>query len=137
MNGSPINGPAAPADMRDIRAVRETLERAVLIGDLREQNAALFRAEVRACMVRDEERWRLLEANHRVMLRHLERLVDVPATERVTAPPNTWQERAGAWLARPASTRALLYGLAVAGIGATLSGCLAQPLARALLLGSP
>ena len=132
---SPFNGPAAPADMRDIRAIRETLERAVLIGDLREQNAALFRAELRAHVLRTEAELLAAARDRATMLRHLEKLVVVPATERVTLAPEgaTWEARLGAWLARPATTRALLYGLAVAGIGATLSGCLAQPLARAVL----
>lgn len=132
---SPINGPAAPADMRDIRAIRETVERAVLIGDLREQNAALFRAELRAFVLRAEAELLAAARDRATMLRHLEKLVVVPATERVTLAPSDgeWRTRLGAWLARPATTRALLYGLAVAGIGATLSGCLAQPLARAVL----
>lgn len=132
---SPFNGPAAPADMRDIRAIRETLERAVLIGDLREQNAALFRAELRAHVLRTEAELLAAARDRATMLRHLEKLVVVPATERVTLAPSDgeWRTRLGAWLARPATTRALLYGLAVAGIGATLSGCLAQPLARAVL----
>lgn len=135
MSGSPFNGPGAPADMRDIRAIRETVERAVLIGDLREQNAALFRAELRAHVLRVEAELLAASRDRATMLRHLEALVVVPATERATLAPEelTWEARLGAWLARPATTRALLYGLAVAGIGATLSGCLAQPLARAVL----
>ena len=41
-----------------------------------------------------------------------------------TSRPPTWQGRLGTWLARPASTRAVL-ALAAAGVLATLSGCVA------------
>ena len=146
MSSSPINPFVAPADMRDIRAVRETVEREARIAELRAQDSALFRAELRSRMDRVETELLAAARDRATMLRHLEKLVVIPATERATLAPEdatlapedaTWEARLGAWLARPATTRALLYGLAMAGIGATLSGCLAQPLARALLLGSP
>ena len=135
MSSSPINPFVAPADMRDIRAVRETVEREARIAELRAQDSALFRAELRSRMDRVETELLAASRDRATMLRHLEALVVVPATERATLAPEelTWEARLGAWLARPATTRALLYGLAVAGIGATLSGCLAQPLARAVL----
>ena len=142
MNGTTIH---APVDMRDIRALRNDLvevseeasrqtlaahTRTLAVIAANEASAKEHRADLLGELAE-------IRTQQKAMLAHLERLVDVPATDRVTAPPSTWQERAGAWLARPASTRALLYGLAVAGIGATLSGGLAQPLARVLLLGSP
>ena len=116
MNGSPINGPRAAADMRDVQAVRELVEREA-------QAAALFRAEVRAFVARTEEELRAARVDRGTMLRHLGRLVDVPA-ERETLSPPTWRGRVSAWLSRPASTRAVL-ALAVAGVLATLSGCVA------------
>ena len=135
MSSSPINPFVAPADMRDIRAVRETVEREARIAELRAQDSALFRAELRSRVGHIEAELLAAARDRATMLRHLEKLVVIPATERATLAPEdaTWEARLGAWLARPATTRALLYGLAVAGIGATLSGCLAQPLARAVL----
>ncbi len=113
MNGSPMNGPRAAADMRDVLAIREVVEREALGG-------ALFRAEVRAFVMRTEEELRAARVDRGTMLRHLSRLVDVPG-ERESV---TWQGRLGTWLARPASTRAVL-ALAAAGVLATLSGCVA------------
>ena len=110
MNGSPMNGPRAPADMRDVAALREVVDREAQAG-------ALFRAEVRAFVARTEEELRTARADRGTMLRHLSRLVDVPA-ERETLSPLS------AWLSRPASTRAVL-ALAAAGVLATLSGCVA------------
>ena len=120
---APINGPAAPADMRDVKSLREVVDKAILVGDLREQNAALFRSEMRSFMARCETEHAAGARDRRVMLRHLEALVVIPS-ERPTLAPLTWQERAGAWLSRPASTRAVL-ALAAAGVLATLSGCVA------------
>ena len=120
---SEINGPAAPADMRDVKSLREVVDKAILVGDLREQNAALFRSEMRSFMARCETEHAAGARDRRVMLHH-ERPVDVPATERETLSPPSWQDRAGAWLSRPASTRAVL-ALAAAGVLATLSGCVA------------
>lgn len=50
--------------------------------------------------------------------------VPIPEPERETLSPPTWQGRLSTWLARPASTRAVL-ALAAAGVLATLSGCVA------------
>lgn len=126
-------------DMRDIRSLRNDLvevseeaSRQTLAAHTRtlalladqEQNAALFRAEVRSRNDREDERSRLLDARMVTMLRHLEKLVEIPATDRETLSPPTWQERVSAWLSRPASTRAVL-ALAAAGVLATLSGCVA------------
>lgn len=113
MSASPVNGPRALADMRDIRAVRELVEKEA-------QSGALFRAEVRAFVARTEEELRAARVDRGTMMRHLGRLVDVPADRESV----TWQGRVSAWLARPASTRAVL-ALAAAGVLATLSGCVA------------
>lgn len=150
MSGSPINGPKAPVDMRDIHAIRETVEREARIAELRAQDSSLFRAELRARVGRIEAELLAASRDRATMLRHLEALVTVPAavpvTERVTIapPPSTWAEhveawraRTESWLARQPTNRALLYGLAVAGVGATLSACAAAPLAHALLGGLP
>ena len=123
MKDAPINGPRGLADMRDVAALREVVDREARIAQLREENAALFRAEVRAFVARTEEELRAARTDRGTMLRHLSRLVDVPA-ERETLSPPTWQGRLGTWLARPASTRAVL-ALAAAGVLATLSGCVA------------
>lgn len=120
MNGSPVNGPRAAADMRDVQAVRELVEAEV-------HRSALFRAEVRARHAREDERARLVDAKLATMLRHLERLVDVPAAEAATLPP-TWAARARLRLDSPASTRAVL-ALACAGILASLASC-AYPVAH-------
>lgn len=111
-----MNGPRAAADMRDVQAVRELVEAEV-------HRSARFRVEVRAFVLRTEEELRAARVDRGTMLRHLSRLVDVPA-ERETLSPPTWQGRLSAWLARPASTRAVL-ALAAAGVLATLSGCVA------------
>ena len=146
MNGFDPTTTSPPATMRDIRALRSDLvevaeeaARATLaahtrtlallaehaeLAEEREQDASLFRAEVRSRHEREDERARLVDARMATMLRHLERLVDVPATERETLSPPTWQGRMATWLARPASTRAVL-ALAAAGVLATLSGCVA------------
>ena len=139
MNGFDPTTTSPPATMRDIRALRSDLvevaeeaaratlaahTRTLALLDEQEQNASLFRAEVRSRNEREDERERLVDARMATMLRHLEKLVDVPATERETLSPPSWQERAGAWLSRPASTRAVL-ALAAAGVLATLSGCVA------------
>jgi hypothetical protein len=123
MKDAPINGPRGLADMRDVAALREVVDREARIAQLREENAALFRAEVRAFVARTEEELRAARTDRGTMLRHLSHLVDVPA-ERETLSPPTWQGRLGTWLARPASTRAVL-ALAAAGVLATLSGCVA------------
>lgn len=123
MKDAPINGPRGLADMRDVAALREVVDREARIAQLREENAALFRAEVRAFVARTEEELRAARTDRGTMLRHLSHLVDVPA-ERETLSPPTWQGRMSTWLARPASTRAVL-ALAAAGVLATLSGCVA------------
>ena len=138
MNGFDPTTTSPPATMRDIRALRSDLvevaeeaaratlaahTRTLALLDEQEQNAALFRAEVRAFVARTEEELRAARADRGTMLRHLSRLVDVPA-ERETLSPPTWQGRMATWLARPASTRAVL-ALAAAGVLATLSGCVA------------
>lgn len=122
MRDAPINGPRGLADMRDIAALREVVDREARIAQLREENASLFRAEVRSFVARTEEELRAARADRGTMLRHLGKLVDVG--ERETLSPPTWQGRLGTWLARPASTRAVL-ALAAAGVLATLSGCVA------------
>lgn len=136
----------ALVDWRDIRALRDDLvnvaeeaSRQTLaahtrtlallaehaqVAEEREQDASLFRAEVRSRHEREDERARLVDARMATMLRHLERLVDVPGAERETLTPPTWREGLATWLARPASTRAVL-ALAAAGVLATLSGCVA------------
>ena len=146
MNGFDPTATSPPATMRDIQALRSDLvevaeeaSRQTLaahtrtlallaehaeLAEEREQDASLFRAEVRSRHEREDERARLVDARMSTMLRHLERLVDVPATERETLSPPTWQGRLSTWLARPASTRAVL-ALAAAGVLATLSGCVA------------
>ena len=135
----------ALVDWRDIRALRDDLVNvaeeasrqtlaahtrtlAVIaehaqVAEEREQDASLFRAEVRSRHEREDERARLVDARMATMLRHLERLVDVPGAERETLTP-TWREGLATWLARPASTRAVL-ALAAAVVLATLSGCVA------------
>lgn len=99
----------ALVDWRDIRALRDDLvnvaeeaSRQTLaahtrtlallaehaeLAEEREQDASLFRAEVRSRHEREDERARLVDARMATMLRHLERLVDVPATERETLSP--------------------------------------------------
>lgn len=120
MTPSAVNGPRGLADMRDVAALREVVEREARIAQLREENAALFRAEVRAFVARTEEELRAARVDRGTMMRHLGRLVDVPADRESV----TWQGRVSVWLSRPASTRAVL-ALAAAGVLATLSGCVA------------
>lgn len=129
-------------DMRDLRALRNDLvavaeeasrqtlaahTRTLALLDEQEQHAVLFRAEVRARHAREDERARLVDAKLATMLRHLERLVDVPAAEAATLPP-TWAARARLRLDSPASTRVVL-ALACAGILASLASC-AYPVAH-------
>ena len=139
MNGTIHN----PVDMRDIRALRNDLvevsEEAsrqplaahtrtlALLAD-QEQNAALFRAEVRSRNDREDERSRLLDARMVTILRHLEKLVEIPATERETLSPPSWTSRARTRLDSPASTRAVM-ALAFAGLLASLASC-AYPVAH-------
>lgn len=107
---SEINGPGPLADMRDIRALRKLIESEASAN-------LLFRAQVR---------------------RHLGIAEDEAADpERETLSPPTWLERANTWMAARPTNRALLllYGLAVAAVAVSLSGCLAHPLAHALLTG--
>ena len=139
MNGTIHN----PVDMRDIRALRNDLvevseeaSRQTLAAHTRtlalladqEQNAALFRAEVRSRNDREDERSRLLDARMVTILRHLEKLVEIPATERETLSPPSWTSRARARLDSPASTRAVM-ALAFAGLLASLASC-AYPVAH-------
>ncbi|MBL0220019.1 MAG: hypothetical protein IPQ07_39905 [Myxococcales bacterium] len=113
---APVNGPRGPVDMRDVAAIHERLDAFKLSLDERAAHEALMRAETRAWMLRSETRTLALVAQLGV---------PVPVDpERETLSPPTWQERAGAWLSRPASTRAVL-ALAAAGVLATLSGCVA------------
>ena len=104
---------STPADMRDIRRLREIL-------DTESTQNALFRAEVRSAIGRGEDR-------DRIMLTYLERVVTIPAHERATLPPVAWRDRADRWLARPASAGAMMAS-------AVLSGMIAVLTARALLV---
>lgn len=124
---APINAYVSPADMRDIRAVREALDKAVLVGDLREQNAALFRAEFRAFMMRSETALEVAAKDRATMLKHLHSLVDVPR-DTIEPPPVGWTERARSLLDRPATNRALI-AVALAGILSSLAAC-AYPVAH-------
>ena len=128
MNGTTTH---APVDMRDIQALRQDLvevseeaSRQTLAAHTRTL-AVIAENESRAKKHRADLHGELAElrAGQKVMLVHLERLVVVPA-ERETLSPPTWQGRMTTWLARPASTRAVL-ALAAAGVLATLSGCVA------------
>ena len=110
---APFNDRASPADMRDVLAVRAIVESEA-------RSNVLFRAEMRAFMLRSEAAEREAAKERATMLRHLYALAEVP---RDTAALG-WRERSAAWLARPASTRAVL-ALAAAGVMATLSGCVA------------
>lgn len=115
---APVNGPRGPVDMRDVAAIHERLDAFKLSLDERAAHEALMRAETRAWMLRSETRTLALVAQLGVP-------VPVPVDpDRETLSPPTWQERAQAWLSRPASTRAVL-ALAAAGVLATLSGCVA------------
>ena len=124
---APINQFVSPADMRDIRAVREVLDKAVLVGDLREQNAALFRAEFRAFMMRSETALDVAAKDRATMLKHLHSLVEVPR-DTIDHPPVGWTERARSLLDRPATNRALI-AVALAGILSSLASC-AYPVAH-------
>ena len=130
-------------DMRDIRSLRNDLvevseeaSRQTLAAHTRtlalladqEQNAALFRAEVRSRNDREDDRARLVDARMATMLRHLEKLVEIPATERETLSPPSWTSRARTRLDSPASTRAVM-ALAFAGLLASLASC-AYPVAH-------
>lgn len=143
MNGVDPTTTSPPATMRDIRALRSDLvevaeeaaratlaahTRTLALLDEQEQTAALFRAEVRSRNEREDERGRLVDARMATMLRHLERLVEVPAAERETLSPPTWASRARARLDSPASTRAVMV-LAFAGLLASLASC-AYPVAH-------
>jgi hypothetical protein len=134
---APINGPAPLADMRDVKALREVVDREARIAQLREENAALFRAEVRSFIARAENEARESSRDRATMLVHLRRLVEVPGAERETLAPTAWLDRAGAWMAARPTNRALLYGIAFAALAVSVSGCLAHPLAHALLTGRP
>ena len=115
MNGSPMNGPRGGVDMRDVAALHARLDALEATLGERAANEALIRQETRSWMVRSENR----------TLELLARLgVPIPEPERETLSPPTWQGRLSTWLARPASTRAVL-ALAAAGVLATLSGCVA------------
>ena len=121
MNDSPINGPGKPADFRDIVAVRKVVERMEVIGDLREQNAGLFRAEVRSTMTR-------LEKDQHKMLKHLERIVMVPASEGLPAgavyePSPLVRMLSRVLGARPSTTRLMLAATISACIATTLTAC--------------
>ena len=99
-----------PADMRDIRRLREIL-------DTESTQNALFRAEVRSAIGRGEDR-------DRIMLTYLERVVTIPAHERATLPlttPTTWRERISRWLARPVSAGAMMASAALSGMIAVLT----------------
>lgn len=143
MNGFDPTTTSPPATMRDIRALRSDLvevaeeaaratlaahTRTLALLDEQEQNAALFRAEVRSRNEREDERERLVDARMATMLRHLERLVEVPGAELETLSPPTWASRARARLDSPASTRAVM-ALAFAGLLASLASC-AYPVAH-------
>lgn len=121
MSASEINGPGSPADWRDVKAVRKEVERMGVIGDLREQNAGLFRAEMRATMAR-------VEKDQCKMLKHLERLVVVPASEGlpggVVYEPSPLVRLLSRTLgARPSTTRLMLAATVSACIASTLTAC--------------
>ena len=143
MNGYDPTTTSPPATMRDIRSLRSDLvevaeeaaratlaahTRTLAMLDEQEQNAALFHAEVRSRNEREDERSRLADARMATMLRHLEKLVEVPGSERETLSPPTWASRARARLDSPASTRAVM-ALAFAGLLASLASC-AYPVAH-------
>tara|TARA_R110000868_G_scaffold273921_2_gene533160 strand:+ start:1682 stop:2092 length:411 start_codon:yes stop_codon:yes gene_type:complete len=133
---APINGPGALADMRDIRAIREILDRAVLVGDLREQNAGLFRAEMRAFMLRYETRALASERDRETMLRHLRKLVEIPA-ERETLSEVDWRYRINAWARSPATRASSAYTALFAVLAVTVASCITHPVAHAMLTGGP
>lgn len=166
MNGSPINPPAAPADMRDIRvlqvglmkqseeASRQTLAAHRRTLDVIAENEASAKqhredlqgelAEIRTALEQLPE----ILANQRVILARLGALVVVPADKdvaRASVPaevpaevpaPAGWLAREFARAARaravvvrrldgPVTMRAVVYGFAIAGVGASLTSCLA------------
>ena len=142
MSASEINGPGSPADWRDVKAVRKIVEEEQAIDAEERARSALFRAETRSRLSRIEAD----QATALGLLRSIEANVVVPAAvpvaerETIAPPPSTWGEhveawrvRTEAWMVRQPTNRALLYGLAIAGVGATLSACAAAPLAHALL----
>lgn len=127
MNHAPFNGPRGSADARDVDRLLERLDALEVTLGARASSEALMRAETRAWMLRSETR----------TLELVQRLgVHVPE-ERPSRGPVTARERLGAWMLRAPTNRALLYGLAVAGVGATLSACAAAPLAQLILGGAP
>lgn len=143
MNGYDPTTTSPPATMRDVRSLRNDLvevseeaARQTLAAHTRvlallaeqEQHASLFRAEVRSRNDREDERARLVDARLATMLRHLEKLVEVPGSELETLSPPTWASRARARLDSPASTRAVM-ALAFAGLLASLASC-AYPVAH-------
>lgn len=133
MKDAPINGPRGLADMRDVAALREVVEREARISQLREENAALFRAEVRAFVARTEEELRAARTDRSTMLRHLKSLVEVPA-ERETLPP-TWQGRLRAWSRSPATRASSAYTAAFAVLAVAVAGIITHPAAHAMLVG--
>lgn len=138
-----------PATMRDVRALRNDLV------ELGEENARKILAahlrvleviaanEARAAGHRQDLQGELgeLRRQQRLMLDHLERLVvalpdkDIPRASvpvEAPAPAAGWLARAArarAVVARrldgPVTMRAIVYGFAIAGIGASLTSCLA------------
>lgn len=123
---APFNDKASPADLRDVHAVRAIVES-------EQRSNVLFRAEMRAFMLRSEAAGREAARDRATMLRHLSTLVEVPRDTSSLG----WRERAEGWLGRPATTRALVYALAVAAFAVSASGCLAHPLAHVLMGGHP
>jgi hypothetical protein len=148
VNGSsPINSPKGPVDMRDIHALQlrlmaqsEENARKILTAHLRVLEV-IGENEARAVEHRREIKGELAElrAQQKTMLGYLERLVvalpdkDIPRASvpaEVPAPAAGWLARAArarAVVARrldgPVTMRAVVYGFAIAGVGASLTSC--------------
>lgn len=135
MSSSAINGPRGGVDMRDVRAIHERLDALEVTLGERAANEALMRQETRAWMQRSENR--TLELVQRLGVAVPSERPEPAPAHGVSARVRVARERLGAWMLRAPTNRALLYGLAVAGVGATLSACAAAPLAQLILGGHP
>jgi hypothetical protein len=155
VSGSPINAWKTPADMRDIHALqvrlfeqgeesaRQTLaahRRTLDVIAANEASAKVHRADLQGELAEIRTALKGLLENQRVMLDRLGALVVVPADKdvaRASVPAEV--PAAAGWLARaarvramvarrldgPVTMRAVVYGFAIAGVGASLTSCLA------------
>lgn len=114
---SEINDVGGPVDMRDIRAVREVVEREA-------RSATLFRAEVRAFILRTESVLAEQRAHNALVARRLG-LVPTPPTAPL-------RERIARWLPTLVTQRAALAGLTIALVLSIVGSVAALPLARSI-----